>query len=488
MKRAGSDHDFAHLILTPLLAMLAVASILSVCANAQGTYTVTQVTKDAANHEWPSINDNGEMVWAEERAGSCSCSAGWSGYSCGKGMCWQVFKYSKGSKTQVTSDTHNHVFPQIDNAGDIMYLKDEVGGGPGLNVVLLKSGVENVFEFSSGNPPGCTEPPLGPSTCNSWRAAGLHFGIGDGNGQTVSYFDFCSPSCSRTFDVSNRGQFNGLPSTADYPDMNAKGDLAYFDGAGSVFKTNVVTPHSVKVTGNASLPRINDARDVVVVSGGQVVTFFSPNYTLSTVVNQTGLWADIDNNGVVVFEDVDTNGHHQIFEAKPDCVTAYDVPGRVLDLHQTPNTCWATAATILVSWKRNQQLTEDQVTAMADSVPPPTKKYQQQYDAGKGLTLIPTNDFLKRLALGNGLTKRPTVCEINKRLHTYGLTWVVTGTTGAPPTAHAEVVVGIHGDGTETGTFLKVIDPDDGTTHDISFQTLMVEIAPVNNWPEWFHF
>jgi hypothetical protein len=244
------------------------------------------------------------IVWSQQKSGSCTA-----------GRCWQVFEQKLGGEPeQITSDDHNHYYPAIANNGDIVYLKDGEGAGPGLQVVELVSGVENVIEFSSGSPPGCTEPPAGPPTCNSWRAAGQHFGIGDGKGQNISYHDFCDPSCTRTFDVSAVGAFSGLPPTANYPDINAKGDIAYFDGLGSVYKTNLTTPSPILVAKEASLPRINDVGDVVLISRGQMLVFVAPQYKASSVASKTGLWADINNSGYIVFEAADASGYHQIYK------------------------------------------------------------------------------------------------------------------------------------------------------------------------------
>jgi hypothetical protein len=42
---------------------------------AQSQYTITQVTSDPSDHQWPSINDNGDIVWSQQVNGF-----------------WQVFK------------------------------------------------------------------------------------------------------------------------------------------------------------------------------------------------------------------------------------------------------------------------------------------------------------------------------------------------------------------------------------------------------------
>jgi hypothetical protein len=288
--------------------------ILGYCSQKGGTSPHIEfdefnaITTGATHHESPSLNDSGAFVWSQQVSGACS-----------GGPYWQVFEQlPKGKPQQVTSDAHNHTNPAIDDNGDILYLKDGEGAGPGLEVVDLVSGVENQIEFSSGSPPGCTEPPAGPPTCTSWRAAGQFFGIGDGNAQIVSYHDFCSPACTRTFDVSGVGTFNSLPGGTIALDINAKGDIAYDDGTGTIFEINLTTQNPIKVA-PGTLPRINDQGDIVLIEGGQVQVWFHPSYKSHTSVNATttAIWADINNAGVVAFEDVDSSRNHQAYQATP---------------------------------------------------------------------------------------------------------------------------------------------------------------------------
>jgi hypothetical protein len=122
----------------------------------------------------------------------------------------------------VPDPNHNYSYPVIDNGGDIVYLKDSSGGGVGLVVALNQSGMESQVEFSSGNPPGCQ-----PPNCTSWRSAGQHFGISRVDGAIISYHDFCSPSCTRTFDVSSFGKLSSTFNGDDFPDTNIQGVFSY---------------------------------------------------------------------------------------------------------------------------------------------------------------------------------------------------------------------------------------------------------------------
>jgi hypothetical protein len=288
------------LLVSVLAAPLAIPQDIGSAATK--VYATTQITSGLQDHRWPSINNAGNIVWSQQVTGSCASS-----------LCWQVFEASGSGINQVTFDSYNHSYPVIDDAGDIVYLKDGSGAGPGLEVALLSLGIESTIEYSSGNPPGCTEPPAGPPTCTSWRSAGMHFGLSKVTKQIISYHDFCSPICARTFDVSGFGQFNGLPGAADYPDINDNGDIAYWDGTGNVFKTNLngATPTMI-ASGLES--RINDFGDVILASASQVQVYPAKTYPLAATF--VGDWTDRNNSCILVFENRDAAGHYQVFQAQ----------------------------------------------------------------------------------------------------------------------------------------------------------------------------
>src|SRR5438132_1293651 len=107
-----------------LTAMLAVPHRAEGQTNA---YTVTPVTSGALDHKWPSINGSGDIVWSQQVGGF-----------------WQVYLLAHGSSTAVAvsgqQSNHNNEFPDVDDAGNVMYLKDGVGAGPGLVVVRNSGG------------------------------------------------------------------------------------------------------------------------------------------------------------------------------------------------------------------------------------------------------------------------------------------------------------------------------------------------------------
>jgi Papain-like cysteine protease AvrRpt2 len=137
-------------------------------------------------------------------------------------------------------------------------------------------------------------------------------------------------------------------------------------------------------------------------------------------------------------------------------------------------------------------LSERQVAIIADNAPPTTDLYLQRLDGDAGLDGPETRDFLRRLALRDGLLTPATVLEVSSRLQQFGPMWIMTGFLESPLDGHAEVVIGIHGDGTPDGTFLRIIDPADGRVHNVTFSGILVDIYNFQKnrpkFPEWLHF
>ncbi|MGO9270375.1 MAG: choice-of-anchor D domain-containing protein [Terriglobia bacterium] len=296
---------------------------------AQAPYVIRQLTSLSFNHSWPSINDKGDIVWSEVG---------------GNGL-WQVYKcvspclMDSEKPIQVPNSKHDFQYPVVDNAGDVVYLEDGEGDGPGLSVVKNVSGVESTIEFSSGSPPGCTEPPAGPGTCTSYRGAGPYFGISRGRGTIISYHDFWGGQQGiRTFDVTTPSGESPLQGTNGQPlnlihyfdpDINDSGDLAFVYNH-QVYRTNVSNKNISDPTqigspiGSGDLPRIanegfgnnqpghnaGQEAEVVYVSNGEII---------STVGGEidSGIWASVNNVGMIVYERVDESGNSQIFLATP---------------------------------------------------------------------------------------------------------------------------------------------------------------------------
>ena len=149
-----------------------------------------------------------------------------------------------------------------------------------------------------------------------------------------------------------------------------------------------------------------------------------------------------------------------------DTSFTYDVPGTVeAHAQPSPNTCWATAATMLVSWRDQTSSPIRSICDMAGA------EYRARFDADQGLAQADKPAFLGRL----GLVEEPpanyplqTYVDLMRR---YGPLWVTTdvGTSG-DVAIHARIMTGAHGDGSPAGSYVWLIDPADGSRHLESFQ------------------
>jgi hypothetical protein len=140
----------------------------------------------------------------------------------------------------------------------------------------------------------------------------------------------------------------------------------------------------------------------------------------------------------------------------PPTPIAYEVPGLVVPLKQPTNmTCWATAYTILASWKSNSSL------AIATALSPIAGGvWKTLFDGNKAIDATQKNRFLTDATLRAEAPQNPSPAGWASLLRTYGPLWV---TTDEAPGRHARILIGINGDGTAGGTKLKFVDPASGS-------------------------
>lgn len=244
--------------------------------------SITPITTDANNHRWPSLNNDGDIVYSAQVNGL-----------------WQVFKNGQ----QVTNDGHNNMYPVISDNDDIVYFKDGGSGGLGWQVVRRSAnGSESQVEKST-------------SFRGKHRDAGRFSGIAS-DGTSITSYTFYDFSAVRRFNVSGVGRLTADFFPWDYPDINASREIVY-SGFGSVRKASVSSPYPGTTVASATMARINDSGDLVTVSGdlessGQIEILGAPSYTQRTAVSD-GVWADINASRDVVFEDFDANGMRQIY-------------------------------------------------------------------------------------------------------------------------------------------------------------------------------
>jgi hypothetical protein len=168
---------------------------------------------------------------------------------------------------------------------------------------------------------------------------------------------------------------------------------------------------------------------------------------------------------------------------------------------QKVNTCWASAGAIMMSWHEGRVLTPLDVTAIADAAPLIGYTFTALFDPsnlrqGNGLDVNQWNVFVSRLGLTQKLETGfpptfPTICDLIDAVRR-GPTLVVTNQEGSPPSVHAEVMTDIVGDGTDSGTWISLIDPAIGRRRQVTYAGLKVQINTVRltgqPWTTWLQF
>ena len=139
----------------------------------------------------------------------------------------------------------------------------------------------------------------------------------------------------------------------------------------------------------------------------------------------------------------------------------YTVPEPTYKLMQpSPNSCWATAATMLVSWKAGHSMTTDSVMTQAGP------HFAQVFRADTGLLGEDKAPFLAALQLKAEPPASYSAQALESALKRWGLLWVTTNEApGTHVSVHGRILSGILGDSSGDGTTLLLIDPDDGKTH-----------------------
>ena len=131
---------------------------------------------------------------------------------------------------------------------------------------------------------------------------------------------------------------------------------------------------------------------------------------------------------------------------------------------QTPGTatCWAAAATMLLSWKQGKLL------AFEDALKPVGDIYVMLYTNGLGLSAVQKDDFLKAAGMVSEAPASYSPSQFFAWMKKFGPLWVTTDAArdvgGFSP--HAKVLVQIDGDGNDDGsnTNFTWINPSNGKT------------------------
>ena len=142
-----------------------------------------------------------------------------------------------------------------------------------------------------------------------------------------------------------------------------------------------------------------------------------------------------------------------------DSSVSYDIPGTFEPLQQrTSMVCWATVATMLVSWRDQVSIP---IEAVCDRAGP---EYRRKYENNEGLPRDQKPDFLRRLDLEEEPPANYIISAYMGMLQAYGPLWVTTdvGTGQGYVAIHARIMTGLQGDGTPDGTYVWLVDPATG--------------------------
>lgn len=141
----------------------------------------------------------------------------------------------------------------------------------------------------------------------------------------------------------------------------------------------------------------------------------------------------------------------------------------------TRNTCWATVAAIMYSWRNKRSSRIEDVLQLAGP------KYVRLFRDDRGLTSADKPEFLN--ALGGLKSEAPQSYSVEawaKLVRDYGALWVTSdeGRVGRF-SIHARVVTELEGDGSSTGTRFTLVDPADAQFHSESVSEFVAKFEKV---------
>ena len=169
-----------------------------------------------------------------------------------------------------------------------------------------------------------------------------------------------------------------------------------------------------------------------------------------------------------------------------------EIIGAIPNLKQdNDNACWAFAATIMMSWKKQNTLSVEDVLKQADNG---TNKYLDLYTAKQTLPSSFKGEFMSNLTMiGEKPDADPTIQQFIDWVRTYGPLWLTTDSDADEGvfSPHARVLIKITGPGTPNGigTNFVLIDPTTGEQVTQSFNDFMKEFKQMisdNPSPEPF--
>ena len=147
----------------------------------------------------------------------------------------------------------------------------------------------------------------------------------------------------------------------------------------------------------------------------------------------------------------------------------YTVPGLVAVIRQpTSLVCWATAYAIMRSWK-------DQASySIRDAVARVAEKYGIMVDKNQGLPPAEFTPFLSAAGMQHEPMANLTIQGWQNLLKRYGPLWVGTLGVVSPGTyLHSRIIEGMRGNGDADGTWMKIVDPENGSRYEELFRVFL---------------
>jgi Papain-like cysteine protease AvrRpt2 len=151
----------------------------------------------------------------------------------------------------------------------------------------------------------------------------------------------------------------------------------------------------------------------------------------------------------------------------------YSVPGIVPSFAQsTAQTCWATVATMMVSWYDSTTYTIAQVMDQAGPA------YRTKFENNHGLSHSEKDHFLAALGLYEEPATRYTAAILFSLMQVYGPLLITTVEVPTQDFAiRARVLTGICGDGSLENTYLQVNNPTDGQINTESLSDITQDLG-----------
>ena len=151
-----------------------------------------------------------------------------------------------------------------------------------------------------------------------------------------------------------------------------------------------------------------------------------------------------------------------------------EVKGMLLKLKQkNEKACWATAVTIMMSWKMNDELSIEDALAEAGDF------YLEKFQAGKGLKASEKLRFISALNMEGEAPASYPLSQYIDWINTYGPLWITTDSLDAdgPFSPHARILVKITGghEADITGAEFTFIDPWTGTEKTEPFEKFLTK-------------